>query len=150
PAMCALFALFVAGIRQLRVFKVRGYALGLFLSRLVVLGLLLQTANSVVTGNEDPTGMGGVRMESRAEATRKLQAIPGKHLVFVRYSQHHFVHDEWVFSGADIESSKIVWARELGAGQNQKLMEHFTDRRIWLVEADKFLALPVPYTPLKN
>ena len=128
----------------------RSYALGLFLSRLVVLGLLLQTANAVVTGNEDPTGIGGVRLEGRVEVMRKLEVIPGKHLVFVRYSQHHYVHDEWVFNGADIEGSKIVWARELDAVQNQKLMDHFPDRRVWLVEADKFPAQPVPYTPLKN
>jgi len=150
PAMCAFFALFAAGIRQLRLFEWRGYALGLFLSRLVILGLVLQTANAVVTGNEDPMGIGGVRLESRMEVIHCLEATPGKHLVLVRYSPHHYVHDEWVFNGADIEASRIVWARELDAAQNQKLIEHFQDRKIWVVEADKYLARPVPYAPLKN
>ena len=150
PAMCALFGLFVAGMRQLRLFQVRGYALGLFLSRLVVLGLLLQTANAVVTGNEDSMGMGGIRLEGRVEVIHNLEATRGKHLVFVRYSPHHSVHDEWVFNDADIENSKIIWARELDEAQNQKLIQHFPDRKVWLVEADKYLARPLPYTPAKN
>jgi len=150
PAMCVVFAVFATGLRHLRLFEVRGYALGLFCSRLVVLGLLLQTANAVATGNEDPLGMGGVRMEDRVVAIQKLKAIPGKHLVFVRYSKDHTVHREWVFNGADIEGSKIVWARELDDAQNQKLIRHFKGRTVWVIEADKFMSPPRPYAPLKN
>jgi hypothetical protein len=150
PAICVVFAIFVTAMRHLRLFEIRGYALGLFLSRLIVLGLFLQTANAVVTGNEDPLDLGGVRMESRVEAIRKLEAIPGKHLVFVRYAKDHSAHREWVFNGADIEGSKIVWARELDAEQNQKLIEHFRDRKIWFIEADRFLAPPQPYAPRAN
>jgi len=150
PAMCVVFAVFATGLRHLRLFEVRGYPLGLFCSRLVVLGLLLQTLNAVGTGNEDPLGMGGVRMEDRVVAIHKLEAIPGKHLVFVRYSQDHSVHREWVFNGADIEGSRIVWARELDEVQNQKLIQHFQGRNVWFVEADKFMSPPRPYLPLKN
>lgn len=150
PAMCIIFAVFVTGIRHLRLFEVRGYALGIFCSRLVVLGLLLQTANAVTTGNEDPLGMGGVRMEGRVAAIHKLEAIPGKHLVFVRYSKDHIVHQEWVFNAADMEGSKIVWARELDSAQNEKLIQHFRDRTVWVIEADKFMSPPRPYAPPKN
>ena len=150
PAMCIIFAVFVTGIRHLRLFEVRGYPIGVFCSRLVVLGLLLQTANAVTTGNEDPLGMGGVRMEGRVAALHKLEAIPGKHLVFVRYSKDHNVHQEWVFNAADMEGSRIVWARELDDAQNLKLIQHFRDRTIWFIEADKFMSPPRPYAPLKN
>ncbi|HWZ98621.1 MAG TPA: hypothetical protein VN025_12755 [Candidatus Dormibacteraeota bacterium] len=150
PAICVVFAIFVISMRHLRLFKPRGYAFGLLLSRLVVLGLLLQTANAVVTGNEDPLGLGGVRMDERVEAIRKLESIPGKHLVFVRYAKDHNVHHEWVFNGADIEGSRIVWARELNTEQNQKLIEHFRDRNAWFIEADRFLSPPQPYAPPKN
>jgi hypothetical protein len=150
PAMCAVFVIFVMGLRHLRLFEVRGYSLGRFCSRLVVLGLLLQTGNAVATGNEDPLGMGGVRMEGRIAAIHRLEAIPGKHLVFVHYSKDHSVHQEWVFNGADIEGSKIVWARELDGAQNQKLIEHFNDRSVWLIEADKFMSPPRPYASFRN
>jgi len=147
PAMCVVFAIFATTMRHLRLFEIRGYALGLFLSRLVVLGLVLQTANAVVTGNEDPLDLGGVRMESRVEAIRKLESIPGKHLVFVRYAEDHNAHREWVFNGADLEGSKIVWARELDPEQNQKVIGQFSDRKVWFIEADRFLAPPKPYAP---
>jgi len=150
PAMCAIFAVFVTALRHLRLYAPRGLAFGLFFSRLLVLGLLLQTVNAVVSGNEDPLGIGGVRMEGRVALIQKLEAIPGKHLVFARYSKDHNVHDEWVYNDADIEGSRIVWARELDAAQNQKLIEHFRDRRVWLVEADRFLSPPQPYVPLGN
>src|SRR5262249_54761217 len=150
PAMSVVFAVFVTGLRHLRLFEVRGHALGFFCSRLVVLGLLLQTANAAATGNEDPLGVGGVRMEGRVAAIHKLEALPGKHLVVVRYSNDHNVHQEWVFNGADIEGSKIVWARELDGAQNQKLIQHFRDRTVWVIEADKFMSPPRPYAPLKN
>jgi len=101
-----------------------GSPLACFFSRLLVLGLLLQTVNAVVSGNEDPLGIGGVRMEGRVALIQKLGSIPGKHLVFARYSKDHNVHDEWVYNDADIEGSRIVWARELDAAQNQKLIEH--------------------------
>ncbi|HLK04735.1 MAG TPA: hypothetical protein VKT53_09870 [Candidatus Acidoferrum sp.] len=150
PAMCVIFAILVTAIRHLRLFAPRGYALGLLFSRLIVLGLLLQTANAIATGNQDPLSMGGVRMEDRVAVIEKLEALPGKHLVFARYSKNHNVHEEWVFNGADLENSKIVWARELDAAQNQKLIEHFHDRQVWYVEADRFMSPPRPYVPLSS
>jgi hypothetical protein len=150
PAMCVVFAIFVVAMRHLRLFGAHGYALGLFLSRLVVLGLLLQTANNIVTATQDPLDLGGVRLEGRAEAVRWLQAVPGNHLVFVRYSKDHNIHHEWVFNGADLENSRVVWARELDADQNQKVIEHYNNRKIWFIEADKFMSLPQPYAPPLN
>ena len=150
PAMCVVFAIFVTAMRNLRLFEVRGYALGLFFSRLVVLGLALQTANAAVTGNADPLDLGGVRMDGRVEAIHKLEAIPGKHLVFVRYSKDHSVHREWVFNGADLENSRIIWARELDADQNQRVVEHYSGRKVWFIEADRFLSPPQPYAPPAN
>lgn len=150
PAVCAIFAVFVTAMRHLRLYAPRGLAFGLLLSRLIVLGLVLQTANAVVAGNEDSLGFGGVRMEGRLAFIQKLKAIPGKHLVFVRYSKNHDVHGEWVYNDADIEGSAIVWARELDAAQNRKLIEHFRDRHAWSVEADRFLSSPQPYVPPKD
>jgi hypothetical protein len=67
---------------------------------------------------------------------QKLRKEPGRHLVLVRYSNQHNLHDEWVYNGADIDASDIVWAREMSEEQNQKLAAYFSGRRIWLLEAD--------------
>ncbi len=150
PSLCALLAIIVVGMRHLRLFRLRGIAFGLFFSRLVVLGLILQIANAVVTANEDSLGIGGVRMEERAALVKKLNAIPGKHLIFVHYSANHNVHDEWVYNSADIDASKIVWARELDTEQNRKLVEYYKDRHAWIIDADRMSPPLKSYLPAKD
>lgn len=72
----------------------------------------------------------------RASILHQLEDMPGDHLVIVRYQPHHdFIMDEWVFNNADIDGSKVIWARDMGT-QNAELLQYFSQRRIWLVEPD--------------
>jgi hypothetical protein len=72
----------------------------------------------------------------RARVLRQLGAAPGEHLVIVRYSpDHDFILDEWVFNNADIDGSKVIWARDMGA-QNAELIHYFSGRHVWLAEPD--------------
>lgn len=66
----------------------------------------------------------------------------GRHLMLVRYGDHN-VHQEWVYNGADIGSAPVVWARDMGDERNRRLMEHFADRSVWLLEADAPESRPV-------
>ena len=60
--------------------------------------------------------------EGRIAIGSELKAAPGKQLVFVRYSpQHQF--QEWVYNAANIDQAPIVWARDLGPQENQKLLQ---------------------------
>ncbi|MGA2183466.1 MAG: hypothetical protein ABSH47_10585 [Bryobacteraceae bacterium] len=68
---------------------------------------------------------------------RRLASVPGPHLVFVRYGPEHNVHDEWVYNGADIDASKVVWANDLGDERNRELIRYFAGRRVWLVQPDE-------------
>jgi hypothetical protein len=52
----------------------------------------------------------------RSVVAAKLVAAPGRHLALVKYLPGHVVHDEWVYNQPDIDSSRIVWARDLGPG----------------------------------
>jgi hypothetical protein len=80
----------------------------------------------------------------RARMVEQLEHMPGQHLVILRYRpSHDFVLDEWVFNGADIDGSKVVWARDMGA-QNAELLQYFSNRKVWLVEPDN---CPVKLTP---
>lgn len=54
----------------------------------------------------------------------------------MRYSAAHPPELEWVYNRADIDGSKVVWARDMGREQNAELLRYFETRRIWLVEAD--------------
>ena len=62
----------------------------------------------------------------------------------MRYRPDHEILEEWVYNGADIDGSKVVWARDMGAAKNQELIDYYKDRRVWLVEPDE---KPVRVTP---
>jgi len=72
----------------------------------------------------------------RAKVAAQLEANPGKQLAIVRYSAQHAPFDDWVYNQADIDASKVVWARELHAASNLELLRYFQDRQVWLVEPD--------------
>jgi hypothetical protein len=73
----------------------------------------------------------------RIEAARELAEIPGKLLVFVHYGPRHFFQDEWVYNGADIDGQRVVWARDLGPEENDKLRRYFPDRKALVLEPDE-------------
>jgi hypothetical protein len=82
---------------------------------------------------------------SRTAIGEKLSQTPGKHLIMVRYENNHNLHDEWVYNGAEIDTAKVLWARELDPVQNAKLFAYFKDRQIWLVEPDIDNMELIPY-----
>jgi hypothetical protein len=79
-----------------------------------------------------------------------LEQLPGQHLVIVRYEPTHKVFEEWVYNAADIDASRIVWAREMSPSENQTLMRYFHDRTVWLVKADEMPHRLLPYTGDEN
>ena len=66
----------------------------------------------------------------------------------VRYPADYIPLVEWVYNRADIDGSRIVWAREMGAEQDLPFLNYFHDRRVWLLEPNRSLKLS-PY-PVKE
>ena len=82
--------------------------------------------------------------DSRLAIKRELLKTPEKKLIFVRYRPQHKI-TEWVFNSADIDSSQLVWARDLGMSENRELIRYFSDRRVLLLEADAHPPALEPY-----
>jgi hypothetical protein len=57
-------------------------------------------------------------------------------LVFVRYWPRHIFQDEWIYNAADIDGARVVWARDLGGAEDEKLRRYYPDRTAWLLEPD--------------
>jgi hypothetical protein len=73
----------------------------------------------------------------RAEIERQLMNRPGRHVVFVKYSAAHSMYNEWVYNGADLESTKVLWVRALGPKVNARLVTRLPGRQPWVVQADE-------------
>ena len=136
PLTCAIYALLAQSVRHLRTMKWRARPVGVALSRTLVALLVLSIGASIARRSCDPLWWTCTGDPSRVAVMKQLLAAPGKHLIVVRYSDDHNIHDEWVYNGADIDGSKVIWARELDEDQNAKLFAYFKDRQIWLVEPD--------------
>jgi hypothetical protein len=151
PATCLVFALIVQSLRHLRTMGTKRFAWGKALARAAVLVLVVDTAMAASDGKCDPLFWTCTGDKSRTLVIEKLQAEPGKHLVIVRYNEDDLsVHDEWVYNGADIDNSKIVWARELDKTQDEKLFAYFKDRKVWLATTQDDHLVFGPYEEPKD
>ena len=65
--------------------------------------------------------------------------------MIVRYSSSHDPYDEWVYNAADIDGSKVIWAREMDSADDGDLIHYYKDRRVWLVQPDSQPAQISPY-----
>jgi hypothetical protein len=92
----------------------------------------------------------------RNQIETKLEQLPGKQLVLVRYDPGQAPKQEWVYNSADIDGSAVIWAREMDSDKNtdhnagpttdpnQELIQYYKDRQVWLVQPD---AQPVKLSP---
>ncbi len=133
PLVAGIFALVTQGLRHVRRWQSSGRPVGIGITRVVVVftALLAPFNLDGKTRFDEPDPI-----QFRAQFARQLEALPGQHLVIVHYSPHHVVFREWVYNGADIDRSKVVWAREIPGVSLQPLLDYFRGRRLWLAEPD--------------
>jgi hypothetical protein len=146
PGTCLVFALVLGAMRYVRSWRWRQKPVGLAITRAIpLIGgalLLLCTAWGPSLRPWQPwpwtwcSPGASMFMLDRARTLANLQQEPGRHLVIVRYSAAHRPSLEWVYNRADIDGSKVIWARDMGREQNAELIRYFQGRQIWLVEPD--------------
>jgi hypothetical protein len=85
----------------------------------------------------------------RAAIERALEEKGGKHLVLVRYSPGHNVHEEWVYNRADLDTAPVVWARSWRTDYDEQLTAHYGGtRQIWVFEPDAEVVSLPGFSPL--
>ena len=137
PAVCLFYLLLVQCMRHLRLVRWRKKPLGHGLVRAVpavCIAMVILRVSAVAAGAhiEPPPS----QMLQKFAIARELDALPGNHLVIVHYGPNHTPHLEWVYNRADIDASKVVWARDMGDRENQELLRYFKDRRVWCIYPD--------------
>jgi hypothetical protein len=82
----------------------------------------------------------------RKPIEKQMDALPGEHLVLVRYSKGHNSGEEYVYNEADIDHAKIVWAREIPGVDLKPLLTYFRNRDVWVYEPDEDDSSVRPYS----
>lgn len=72
----------------------------------------------------------------RRDVAAEVAKLPDRILIFVRYWPGHIFRNEWVYNAADIDGARVVWARDLGDTENEKLRAYYPNRTAWLFEPD--------------
>lgn len=131
PIAATFFVLLVQSMRHLRLARLDSRPVGLFLTRLTVVLLLVGVALKARLAEPPPEWA-----RARARMVQQLGAMPGEHLVLVRYFSDHNVHEEWVYNAADINGAKVVWARQIPGRDLGPILRYFNGRHVWVVEPD--------------
>lgn len=136
---CLFVLVSVIGLQQLSRFSALA-------ARIILLLCIAQFAleYGLHVFSNDPWSLALRNPERRVFIGNQLARAPGKQLVFVRYWPRHIFQDEWVYNAADIDGARVVWARDLGAAENEKLRRYYPERTVWVLEPD---ARPPRLTP---
>jgi hypothetical protein len=141
-----MLAVILQGMRHLRTWRWEGKPTGQFLVRaMVVMCVLMIPVQTHILAAVPPPGSWAAIGPERVALEAQLRSLPGPQLVLVRYRPNHDPLLDWVYNGADIDRQKVVWARDMGAAQNEELLRYYSDRRVWLLEADGALPKLLPY-----
>jgi hypothetical protein len=147
-----IIALVLQGMRHLRTWRPEGRPIGMALVHAMVLvSVLLVPVHAWLGAGKGPETLTSIGPQ-RARILTRLEALPYRHLVIVRYQQRHDPLQEWVYNNADIDGSKVVWARAMTPQKDEELIHYFHDRKVWLLDADERPAKLEPYgvTASKN
>jgi hypothetical protein len=146
---CLFVFVAVAGLERIHRMRLGGLCVGADLSRILILLCIAEFAlwyGLHLFEGEAPHAL--LRYETwdvishrasasrRVAVTRELASIPGKLLVFVRYSPRHVFQEEWVWNAADIDGARAVFARDLGPSENSRLLRYYPSRKVFYLEPD--------------
>jgi hypothetical protein len=168
PFTGLILAAVLQAMRHLRTWRDEGRPAGRFLVHAIVLICVLMVPVQIVTlylrgaPRAEPVGgldrlFGRISLDAsgitrgtgmdRARVAAELNSLADRQLVLVRYrTDHESLGVEWVYNGADIDGSKVVWARDMGTSENQELIQYYPDRHVWLVEPDEAPPKLSPYS----
>jgi len=139
PAVALIFAGILQCMRHLARWRWRQLYLGGVVLRTILIICVVMTLFRLIA---IPTKLWGKSawppgILNRANILRELAVLPGKQLVIVHYDDNHDSANEWVYNSADIDHSKVVWARDMGAAANQELLQYFNHRQVWTLHPDQ-------------
>ena len=133
PLLVSFYGLGFLGIRYLGTARPRGYSLGRYWARGVVLAALLVPLINIPHAIHKASKIRYPMQwnEDRERVLHQLEEQPEQSLVLVSYAPMHDPAHEWVYNTPDIDSQKVIFARALGAEKDCNLVQYYENRKIW-------------------
>ncbi len=135
PLVPILWCWIALGLVSIASWKLRRFEVGLFLA--------IACVGFAAMERYDEFDFSNTRIANTAQWHHQRQAIEsqlrtseGLHLVLLEYAPSHSPHQEWCYNSADIDGSKIVWARDLGPVKNEALFQYFSKRTLHRLAID--------------
>ena len=113
-----------------------GRPVGRALAAFFVVGALATIMRAVPIGPILGISDYGEAGSLRHKVLDHLHATRGQHVVFVKYGPTHSFSDEWVYNGAEIDASRIVWVRKISPEDDARVLRHYGGRQFWLAEVE--------------
>ncbi len=146
PVAPAVFLLLVQGLRYRAHCRIRRAPIGAAVVRCVIpiLCVVLAVRAATMSPRSAPSDTPNyhswccvdVRQKDREPYARKLEALPGNHLVIVTNHLETYETSEWVYNDPDIDHAKVVWARDMGPEKNRELLNYFRGRHVWRLQIE--------------
>ncbi len=130
PALPLLIIVAVGSLGVISRVKIAGRPSGRFWANGLVSVCLIWSLARFPFVSHEPFPSGRPDMKKHLTETKK------RFLIFMQYGPEHALDDEWVYNEADIDNSQIVWARDMGDSQNDKLIACYKDREALLINPD--------------
>ena len=142
PALALFFAINIRCLRQLKVWR-RKQGIGTAICKGLILASFLQLPIVMILWSQADLST------PRSTVLAKLNSEPQQqHLVICSYGREYPIHFDWVYNDADIDASKVVWARDMGPEKNQDLRDYYSNRKTWRlhIETDDEVSLTASET----
>ena len=125
PLVPILWCWIGLGLAATSTWKIRQLEVGLFLA-IACVGFAAMERYDEFDFNHTRLANAKLWHHQRRAIENQLRSTDGLHLVLVEYAPTHSPHEEWCYNSADIDGSKIVWARDLGHAKNEALLRYFS------------------------
>lgn len=158
PVFSVILISLLYGLRLTWTWRPKGSSFGPMLVRSIVVIIFLWSFAQLCQKASDPYDIqdaiwskGNIHLAwmpinlERARIQAQLERIPGQHLLFVRYRSRELPGIFWIFNDPDIGHSKVIWAYDMGEAENQKLIQLYPNRHLWIVDRNYDINRVVPY-----
>jgi hypothetical protein len=147
PFTAALLLLAAQSLRYLRHWKYDGWEAGRFLVSampVAVLALMIASEGKAIATRRMGDQFHAKSGQKESVEKELLEKHPGQHVIFVHFTGDPNSYRAWIYNPADIDAASVIWARDLGEPENDKLRSYYAGRSFWLFKPNESMNL-TPY-----